>query len=109
MTKECLICLESMDDIETDIPILKCNCKGTYHDKCINEWFIAKENIICPICLEKFNDNHIIVIHSSRICLDNGNNNCFNLCSIICRIIKFIVITGLIFYLIISIIENVRS
>jgi hypothetical protein len=98
-----------MDDIETDIPAFKCNCKGTYHDKCINEWFVAKENIICPICLEKFDENHIIVIHRSRIRLDDLNNNCFNLCSIMCKILKFILITSIIVYLIKSIIENIRS
>lgn len=103
MSNECLICLDFIDYENKDIPVLKCSCKGTYHDKCLNEWFIAKQSIICPICLQEFNDNHIIVINASLYrssCINCRNRFC-NLDFIICifKVITLISFASVVFYL----------
>ena len=99
MSNECLICLESIGDQKTDIPVLKCECKGDYHDKCINEWFIAKGSIVCPICLSEFNDTHIIVIRTS--CLESSSISCDSDCFIcILKLIVLITLTTIIFTLV---------
>lgn len=100
MSTECLICLESIDDQKTDIPVLKCNCKGDYHDKCINEWFIAKGSIVCPICLSEFNDTHIIVLRTSY--LESSNKYCDLDCFIcVFKLIILITSASVIFFLVI--------
>ena len=55
---ECMICIEyipSNDIVQLPIKNLSgCNCKGQYHKKCLEEWFIYKNEYTCPICLIKF-------------------------------------------------------
>ena len=60
---ECIICLENLD---TNIAILKCNHK--FHYNCIQSWILNKQNYInfCPIC---DTENEIINIISTQ------NNN----------------------------------
>ena len=60
---ECIICLENLD---TNIAILKCNHK--FHYNCIQSWILNKQNYInfCPICDR---ENEIINIISTQ------NNN----------------------------------
>lgn len=97
MSNECLICLDLIHDQNTDIPVFKCMCKGSYHDKCINEWFIMKKSILCPICLQEFNDNHIIDIRNNSF----TNKYCDSECYIgILKIIVFFVISFSIFLLV---------
>ena len=56
---ECMICIEyipSNDIVQLPIENLSgCECKGQYHKKCLEMWFINKNEYTCPICLIKFN------------------------------------------------------
>jgi E3 ubiquitin-protein ligase DOA10 len=74
---ECMICIEyipSNDIVQLPIKNLSgCNCKGQYHKKCLEEWFIYKNENTCPICLIKFNaykeyNNNFIASYNKYIC-----------------------------------------
>ena len=51
----CIICFEldgkdiiNIKDIKSDIK--KCNCSGSVHTKCLNNWYKKKRNIKCIMC-----------------------------------------------------------
>ena len=51
MNEQCLICLEDLPDIESNIKTWKCKkCKIQMHKKCINEWKKNKKKYFCPHC-----------------------------------------------------------
>ena len=43
--EECIICLEYLKE---NIVVL--NCKHRYHYQCIQEWFLKKKHLSCPLC-----------------------------------------------------------
>ena len=42
---ECVICLE---DLKENIVVL--NCKHRYHYQCMQQWFLKKGRLSCPMC-----------------------------------------------------------
>ncbi len=44
----CAICLEEVDNSENNKTWKKLNCQHTFHDQCLNDWFLI--NVNCPIC-----------------------------------------------------------
>jgi len=46
----CIICLE---DLDNDIMDTCDNCDIKCHIKCLYEWYIKKNDELCPICLKK--------------------------------------------------------
>jgi E3 ubiquitin-protein ligase DOA10 len=74
---ECMICIQNIS--YNDIVILPitnlsgCNCKGQYHKKCLEDWFIHKNDYTCPICLIKFNaykeyNDNFVAMYNNYIC-----------------------------------------
>lgn len=67
MQKECCICfnceLESQEKIinlnKNDTYNMKCDCNPTIHNKCLETWFMTKNE--CPIC-------HIKIEKKKTIC-----------------------------------------
>lgn len=48
MYMHCTICLDELDDNSIEIEF--CNCQVLYHMKCLQKWYIYKQQKICPIC-----------------------------------------------------------
>ena len=104
----CVICLDHIGKSTLIILPLKnisnCQCKGTYHIKCLNNWFIKKRCNICPICMSTFrNDTYQYnanYIDNNSICnsISNSidNNKCF-ICIMTTTISLFL--GGLVIYL----------
>ena len=50
----CSICLESLDQLQSDINISKTSCDHYFCEPCITRWL--RDNKTCPLCKNDFND-----------------------------------------------------
>lgn len=62
---ECFICMESTDEMITNITSLnnnKCICNAKVHESCYRRWI--EENNTCPLCRTNINDFHTLEIET---------------------------------------------
>ena len=71
LVEDCIICIE---ELLNNIVILSCHHRYHYH--CIQQWFLKKGLLSCPLCCKEVEIVNIInpIIETNNI--EEHNNNC---------------------------------